>query len=87
MTTSKPTPAAPSEIAQSAGGSTSPPVVNMEGEAFEGPVLNRILASFVGSVEAQPGLEEVGSRLKQLLDASDFTEAGLKRALFGEDAP
>jgi len=47
-----------------------------------------ILAEFADAVSADKDLPGVGARLKQtLVEAPDLSEAGLRKALFGEAEP
>ncbi|MGZ2457768.1 hypothetical protein [Rhizobium anhuiense] len=47
-------------------------------------VVDRVLIEFIDAVAAEDGFSEISARLKHaILDARDFSEAALERALFG----
>lgn len=56
-------------------------------KAAEGSVVDRILSAFVDKVEAEPGMAEVGGRLRRVLfELREDSEVDLRAAIFGGDA-
>lgn len=53
-----------------------------------GSVTDRVLKRFVEAVGTEPGFAEISAALtKTLLEDRDDTEAALRKAIFGSDAP